>query len=133
MSGPIRMLMIEERRLFSEALGALLESYKQKYILVGSLTDITGMLKQVQSLLINVGLIDALLEGSDAIEATQEVNELLPDVKIIVFGIDPADEAILNYIEAGAHGYLSKRASVGDLLRAIEAVCHDETPCSPRI
>jgi DNA-binding NarL/FixJ family response regulator len=71
--------------------------------------------------------------GTHAIGASQTVIswEFLPQVLIV--GVSESHHAILRYIEAGAKGYVSRNASVEELLRHVRSVYHGKTLLSPSL
>ena len=53
-------------------------------------------------------LMDIEMDEMDGIEATRQVKELAPAIKVIMLTVFEDDEKILNAIKAGADGYLVK-------------------------
>jgi DNA-binding NarL/FixJ family response regulator len=69
----------------------------------------------------------------NAVHVTREIKHTFPTVRTIALGVEPSDEDVLRFIEAGASGYVLKDASYAELLHTIKAVHQGQTPCSPRI
>ena len=81
---------------------------------------------------VDVVLIDSS-HRDEALAAAWRVGEELPGAKLLILGIEQEDEGVLDFVEAGAHGYLLKGASAADLAAAIHDVHAGRTRCSPRI
>ncbi len=64
---------------------------------------------------------------------TWEARERWPSAKLIVVGLEKEDESVVDFIEAGAEGYVLKRSSPEDLVAVIRAVQQGLAPCSPRV
>ncbi|MFA7273354.1 MAG: response regulator transcription factor [Crocinitomicaceae bacterium] len=68
---------------------------------------------------IDVILMDIEMPVMNGIEATREVKNRYPHIKIIMLTVFDNDENIFNAIKAGADGYLLKEVNPKDLLNAI--------------
>ena len=80
----------------------------------------------------DVVLIDSSFDSYSALTTAWWIREELPAAKALVLGLDREEHA-LDFIEAGALGYLLKGSSPDDLaatLRAVAAAC---TRCSARL
>jgi DNA-binding NarL/FixJ family response regulator len=133
MKQPVRVFIIEEYRLFAEAVATLLRA-REEIFLVGSTADPSEALERIASLPVDVLLIDGSLERLERmVQVTRLLKDALPNIKVIVLGLDDTEEAILNFIEAGASGYVLRAASFGELIHTIEAVHNEQSPCSPKI
>ena len=73
------------------------------------------------------------MEETDAVQLTRRLKEELPDLRIIVLGLEDSEEVILRFIEAGAVGYVIKEASLEDLFSTITAIYNRQSPCPPRL
>lgn len=78
---------------------------------------------------------DALLldaSGAEAFDAMRAVRALLPDLRIVIFGVDEADAALMEWAEAGAAGFVAPGASAKDVIAAVHGAMRGELVCSPR-
>jgi len=62
------------------------------------------------------------MSGMNGIRATQHLHDHHPDIKILIVSMYVDDEYVCQIFKAGASGYLLKRASSDDFLRAIREV-----------
>jgi DNA-binding NarL/FixJ family response regulator len=67
------------------------------------------------------------------LEATPVIRKACPDTKIIILTVHDNKEYIFEVLRAGAHGYVLKDTSPGELVTAIEAVAQDQAFFSPSI
>lgn len=73
-------------------------------------------------LLMDIGLI-----GVSGLEGIQKISEIAPDVKTLVLTVFSEKEKLYEAFDAGASGYLLKRASVAEIVRGIQDVVEGET------
>jgi DNA-binding NarL/FixJ family response regulator len=125
----IRVQVISEGRLLVEAIGSLLNR-QEGFELVDSAPNLDGQSVLWLTESPDVILVEATVKGAPTTRLVQRLKEEVPQVKVIIFGLEDRPEEVLKFIEAGAIGYLSKDESLADLLKLIEAVYHEEAPCS---
>ena len=129
---PIRVLIVNDHRCFADAVTALLD-HETNIALAGSTTPL-NILNRAEALEpCDVVLLETSMEGLDAAQVTMQIKRKSPETKVIVLGIQPEEETILRFIEAGASGYILQDASFHELLHTIQSVYQGQTICSPRI
>ncbi len=135
MSRPIRSLIISDYRLFIEGLSDLVGS-RDEFEITGLITrpeDIQDVLAQIGSLPFDVILLDAKMERADALEVARDIKRARPEARLIVLGLEARDEVIVEFIEAGAVGYVLKDESPDELFNAIAAIHDGKSLCSSRL
>jgi two-component system nitrate/nitrite response regulator NarL len=126
---PIGLFIVGAVRLHREALVCLFASEDRLRILGEADPDMG--LDRIRDTAPDVVLVDvASGDGADLIRALRRV---LPDCTAIAFGISEVESEVLACAEAGALGYVSRRASLGEAIRAIRGAAKEEAICSPRI
>ena len=81
----------------------------------------------------DVVLMDLRMPRLDGIEATRQLRERQPDVRVIALTTYADDESVLGALRAGARGYLTKDASSEDIRRAILTVAAGEAALDPSV
>ena len=66
--------------------------------------------------------MDLRMPRMDGIEATRQLREREPDVRVIALTTYADDESVLGALRAGARGYLTKDAASDDIRDAILTV-----------
>jgi two-component system response regulator NreC len=79
----------------------------------------------------DVILMDIGLPDKSGIEATHDIKAQFPKVAIVALTIHEDEEYFFKMLEAGASGYVPKRAAPEELLRAIRAAAHGEVYLYP--
>src|SRR5215471_13693799 len=81
----------------------------------------------------NVVLMDVNLPGESGVACTAQLKEKLPEVQVIILTVYRNHELIIQALQAGACGYLLKRSSPAELLKAITEVCSGGAPMTSEI
>jgi DNA-binding NarL/FixJ family response regulator len=77
--------------------------------------------------------MDIEMPKMDGIEATRQIKNLYPQIKIIMLTVFDDDENIFNSIRAGADGYLLKEIRPDDLHKAILETMEGGASMTPSI
>jgi len=91
------------------------------------------MLRRIEDERPDVLTIDVGAMNGHALDAVRAVGDAAPNVKVIVYGLDPAQATVLQWIEAGANGYLPRDASLSELKRTMQLVANGHMPASPEM
>jgi DNA-binding NarL/FixJ family response regulator len=81
----------------------------------------------------DVVLMDIMFKGSEmtGIEATRRIKERSPSTKVIVMTAHDEDRLMVEAVEAGASGFLSKDLPADEILRATKAAADGEVLIDP--
>lgn len=125
----IRLLLIEDNRLLREGILSILKS--QKDIIIFSSGIGKNPLLKVHKLKPNIVLLDLALRSQNSLHVVEILKKELPRAKIIVMDLAPAHADVLQYVKAGAKGFILKDASLDDLLVTIRSVSKGATVLPP--
>jgi DNA-binding NarL/FixJ family response regulator len=100
---------------------------------VGDYACAEDALKQLPAADTEVVLVDIHLPGRSGIELVGELKSLYPALHSIMMTVYEDSEQIFNSLQAGATGYLLKRARPAEILSAIRDVYLGGSPMSPEI
>jgi NarL family two-component system response regulator LiaR len=132
MTTPIRVLIADDHAIVRKGIRALL-SVKPDIEVVGEASDGAETVAQAQALRPDVILMDLVMPEMDGIEATRQIVEQQPGVRILVLTSFAADDKVFPAIKAGALGYLLKDSGPDDLVQAIHQVYRGEPALEPSI
>jgi DNA-binding NarL/FixJ family response regulator len=128
----IRLLLIEDNRLLRNGILQILKPHKDILIIAASGDGKDSLLKIKQSKP-NVVLLDLGLRNQNSLHVVETVKKDFPDAKIIVMDLAPVQADILQYVKAGANGFILKDASLKDFLITIRAVADGSTVLPPTL
>jgi DNA-binding NarL/FixJ family response regulator len=126
----IRLLIIEDNRLLRDGILGILKPHKDIIIIAAS-GDGKNTLVKIKQLKPNVVLLDLGLRSQNSLHVVEIVKKDFPQAKIIVMDLAPVQADILQYVKAGANGFILKDASLNDLLITIRTVYEGATVLPP--
>jgi two-component system NarL family response regulator len=126
----IRLLLIEDNRLLRNGILAILKPQKDIVIIAAS-GDGKDTLLKIKQLKPNVVLLDLGLRSQNSLHVVEIVKKDFPEAKIIVMDLAPVQADILQYVKAGANGFILKDASLNDFLITIRTVAEGSTVLPP--
>jgi DNA-binding NarL/FixJ family response regulator len=130
MKNKIKLLLIEDNRLLRNGILSILKPHKDIIILASSGEGKKTIIK-IKKLKPNVILLDLGLRSQNSLHVVEIVKRDLPDAKIIVMDLAPIQADILQYVKAGANGFILKDASLNDFLITIRTVAEGSTVLPP--
>ena len=121
----INLLIIEDNRLLREGIKKLIE--KQPDFKVETAPgNGENILKIIDTQKIDVLLMDLGLPKHNNLKFLITLREKYSEIKIILMGLIPIQEEILQFIEAGVSGFMLKDATIEDFLKTIRSVVEGE-------
>ena len=118
---PIRILLADDHALIRTGIRNLLEG-SPEFEVVGEASDGEEVLKKTKTLSPDVIIIDISMPKISGIDATKQIVESHPTIKVLVLTMHENAEYIYQIFKAGANGYLLKNAGKEELIDAIRAV-----------
>lgn len=100
---------------------------------VGSSRNAEHALRTIPQQNPDVVLMDIELPGLSGIECTARLKRLRPGLRILILTVYKDHDQIFRALEAGASGYLLKRSSTDEILRAIRDVKEGGAPMTAEI
>ncbi len=128
----INVAIVEDNNTIREGLAALING-TEGYKCVGAFGDVESFLPKINSLPINVVLMDIGLPGMNGIEGTKAAAIKNPDLSILMLTVYEESEFVFDALCAGACGYLVKKTPPARLLEAIKDANDGGSPMSSRI
>jgi DNA-binding NarL/FixJ family response regulator len=120
-----RVLIADDQTLFRAGLGRLLNEDSRVEV-VGQALDGADAVKQALKLKPDVVLMDLKMPGVDGIEATRQITEADPTIKVLILTTFETDSNVIQALKAGASGYVLKDSSPDAIVSSIVAVMSGE-------
>ena len=125
-----RLLLVDDHAVVRSGLRMLLGNEDDVEI-IGEAGTAAEALASAAELEPDVILMDIGLPDKSGIEATRDIKAQFPKVAIVALTIHEDEEYFFKMLEAGASGYVPKRAAPEELLTAIRAAAHGEVYLYP--
>lgn len=117
----IRVLLIDDHPIVRFGLSALL-NLQEDIETVGTAESGKMALEMLQTLGVDVVLVDLRMPDMNGIETLKKLGEVAANVRPIVLSSFEYDEEIYSAIKAGAQGFIHKQAPAEEILTAIRTV-----------
>jgi len=126
----IRILLIEDNRLLREGIAAMLDEQADMKVVATSdgSEDIPQKARTARP---RVALIDLGLQGQHSLQMAGLLAKEIPELKVIGMGLIPSQSDIVEFVEAGASGFILKDATIDDFLATIRSVAQGENVLPP--
>ena len=126
----LKVLVVDDHALFRRGLQMVLKTEGDIEV-VGEAADGNEAVEKAQEWMPDVILMDVRMPHRSGIEATQQIKDLLPHVKILMLTISDEEADLYEAIKAGASGYLLKEISIDEVADAIRSVFAGQSRLSP--
>ena len=130
-----RISLIEDNRVIRENVSKFI-GFHEEFELVFIQGSIESFLYEVEAnpaKETDILLLDIGLPGMSGLEAIPVLLELMPQLNIIILSTYEEEEMILTALCSGACSYISKKASLSDIVEAIRVVVKGGSYMSPSI
>jgi len=125
-----RLLLVDDHAVVRSGLRMLLSGHSAMEI-VGEAGTAEEALQKAGEFKPDVILMDIGLPDKTGIEATREIKAAYPNIKIVALTIHEDEEYFFQMLNAGASGYVPKRAAPEELITAITAAAAGEVYIYP--
>jgi two-component system response regulator DegU len=115
----ISVIIADDQTLFREGIKDLLENEKNIQV-IAEAADGREALRLVKKLRPNVILLDIKLPHMDGIEATRQIHKECPTTNVLILSGYEDEAHVMEAIQAGANGYLSKMLPAAELVNALK-------------
>jgi DNA-binding NarL/FixJ family response regulator len=130
MTGPVRVIVVDDQGLVREGLMTLLDAAAD-IAPVAAAADGEEAVRLAARHRPDVVLMDLRMPGLDGVEATRRIRVAQPDTEIVVLTTHADEASILDALRAGARGYLTKDAGIAEISRAVHAAANHQALLDP--
>lgn len=118
---PIRLLLVDDHSILRAGLRMLFAA-EQDLEIVGEASSGEEALQAVAELHPDVVIMDVAMPGMSGIEATRRIKAAQPSTVVLALTMHEDEQYFFEMLNAGASGYIPKRAAPDDLITAIHVV-----------
>ncbi|MBN1179521.1 MAG: response regulator transcription factor [Anaerolineae bacterium] len=126
----MKLLLVDDQEIVRAGLRSLLERQAGLEV-AGEASRGDEAVTLAMELKPDIVLMDVTLPDINGAEATRRIKAALPEVQVLALTIHEDEAYFFEMLNAGASGYVPKRASPNDLLAAIHIVAQGEVFLHP--
>lgn len=129
---PYRIILADDHAILRQGIRRIIEEESNLSVIseVGDGLELLSVMKRLSPDMVIVDISMPKLRG---IEATLEIKDRYPKVKVLILSMHKSKEYLFQVISAGADGYLLKEDTDDELFTAIETVRSGDIYLSPSI
>jgi DNA-binding NarL/FixJ family response regulator len=129
---PIRVLIVDDHEVLAASLARVLDE-EPDMVSVGLAQNLAQARARVATETPDVLLLDRRLPDGDGVAAIPELRAIRPSMNIVVLTAADSDHVLVQAIEAGAAGFVSKTRGLGEVTAAVRAAAAGEAVISPEM
>ena len=130
MNGPVRVMVVDDQAVVREGLMTLLGAAPdiKPVAAAGDGEEAVALCARHRP---DVVLMDLRMPKLDGVEATRRIRAAQPETEIVVLTTHADEASILDALQAGARGYLTKDAGIAEIARAVHAAADHQALLDP--
>lgn len=117
----VKIALADDHKIVRDGIKTMLESQPEIDVVVEA-SNGNEILEKLEDKLVDLVIMDISMPEKDGIQATKELKEKHPNIKVLALTMSNDDLHIRQMIQAGASGYIMKSAGRKDLKDAIETI-----------
>lgn len=117
----IRVLVIEDNRLLREGITLMLKKQSDMNVVAtfGNGENIQAIMSRLKP---EIVILDLGLRNQNSLQIVKLIVKEIPQTKIIVMDLIPAQADVLEFVQAGVSGFILKDATINEFLKTIRSV-----------
>jgi DNA-binding NarL/FixJ family response regulator len=128
----LRIVLAEDHGIVREGVKRLIHAEGDMDV-VGEAVDGEETLVAIRTLQPDVAVVDVALPRLNGIQVTRQLLKDAPNVRVVALTVHEDVGYAREMVDAGAHGYVLKRAAPADLIRAIRIVAEGGVYLDPHV
>ncbi|HSM26267.1 MAG TPA: response regulator transcription factor [Anaerolineaceae bacterium] len=121
----LKILLVDDHSLFRKGLASLLNEQPNIKV-IGEANNGLDAIREAEILKPDLILMDIHMPKSNGLEATREIKQKFPDIKIVMLTASEDDQNLFEAMKIGAQGYLLKDLELHQLLDLLETISKGE-------
>jgi DNA-binding NarL/FixJ family response regulator len=132
MKKKIRVFLADDHAIVREGLKALVNSQPDMQVIAEAADGVTAR-DRLQSCQADIAVIDLSMPEMNGVQLTEWLTKACPQIKVVALTVHQDTGYLKRLIQAGAKGYVVKRAAAEELIHALRKVSAGETYVDPTL
>lgn len=133
MEDKLRILIVDDQRLFADGLSVVIESRAPELQVIGIAQNGSDAVAMAEEMSPDIVLMDVRMPEMDGVEATRRIHERHPEIKVLILTTFSDDEYVKHSLQYGAIGYLLKNRPAEELIASIRALAKGIMQIDPAV
>jgi DNA-binding NarL/FixJ family response regulator len=129
---PIRVLIVDDHRVFGDALATRLDA-EPDLTVVGVSTSVAQGEAAIEALSVDVAIVDVDLGEDDGIVLLRRLRQSRPETKVVIVSCHDDPQTVCEGVLAGALSFIPKDAPMEQLCAAVRGAVHEESVIPPHL
>jgi DNA-binding NarL/FixJ family response regulator len=127
----IPILLVEDIRLLRDSMAAMLRAEGLR--VVAAIRSGEDAIRRILSLEPRIVLLDSALGDREGPRLARAVTMALPETRVVVMDMLPSQADVIDFIRAGARGFILRDATTADIVGTLRAVANGLAVLPPRL
>jgi DNA-binding NarL/FixJ family response regulator len=132
MNGRVKVLVVDDHEIVREGIRMVLATDPEIEV-VGVASSGEEAIEKVRELEPDVVLMDIGMPGLSGFEATRRIRESHPSTQVVALTVHDSEGYVFQMLQAGATGYVVKRAPAEDVIMAVKRAHQGEAVLHPSV
>lgn len=132
MSHKIRVVVFDDHPVIRDNIEMLVDA-EDDMMCVGMFPDCSDIEKKIEKSNPDVIIMDIQMPGVNGIEGVKQIKKKFPDSRILMQTVFEDEQKVFDSIYAGASGYILKKSSAEEIVKAIRDTYAGGSPMTPTI
>jgi DNA-binding NarL/FixJ family response regulator len=132
--GPsVSLLICDDHKILTDALSTVVALDGELSLVAPAVHDPEEAIRIASELLPDVVLMDIVFKGGGmtGIDATRKIKEMSPSTKVVIMTAHDDERLLVEAVEAGASGFLSKEEAAQEIMAAVKSAADGEVLIDP--
>jgi len=121
----LRVLIVDDHEALRAGVRTVLETHEIE--VCGEASNGREALAKCRELRPDLVILDITMPVLDGLSAAREISKQLPGVGILLLSMHESATMVNVAKSSGARGYVAKSEGIGRLLKAVDAIAHNQT------
>lgn len=121
----IKLIIVDDHKVVRAGIRLLFQTDKEVNI-VGETENGEKAIELVKKLHPDVVITDVSMPNMSGIQLTKKLKEEHPNVKVLIISMHNDDDYIIDALEAGAMGYVTKDSNDDEIINAVHSISNDK-------
>ena len=122
-----RILIADDHEIMRRGVRSVLESHSHREVDVYEAQNGLEAVQKTKEMKPDLVILDVSMPLLDGFSAARQIKEMSPLTPILIFSLHRTEAFLEVAQKIGASGYIAKNEDIQSLLKAVEAVLHNQT------